>query len=645
VAYDILSLLLECILVFLLYFAFEQAVELLRGLTRRTFFEPLEILSLVLLSACLILGLKSFSYFDAGAHVLSLTIIFVSGLAGGFPISCAAGVTLGLVNSLSEVLSAQVVAVYAVSSLCAGLLQKKGRWGVTVGFFVANSLAALYFSSSLNKVVPFYCVIAAGMVLFLLPDRLVYMFGEAAKAPDYAEASVERLRQIMVDKLTNAAGSFGELSDLFGKVIADRVEEEMHDPGALFDRAADAVCRDCSLMHYCWQKEYNNTRRMLLTLYDKMEICGEAREKDVPAEFKHACIRLESFIEALNKSYELHKINMMWAGRVAESKQLTVHQFKNISSILEHIRQELTVAPVDALRLERKVRAALDRIGIAAKRVYITGDEVLRVSIEIPACDGERLCNGRIAAALSGALGVPMLRLPAECRSEGVCKVTFQEVARYELESGFAGISARSGQPSGDNYIVSCSGDGKYILALSDGMGQGIEANNQSGMTVHLIKRLLRTGFDKETALRLINSMLMVSGEKDSFATADLCLANLYSGALEFIKIGAVSSFVKRANGVERIHCATLPAGIVCEPEIDCALVYGASGDFVVMVTDGITDVLETGGKNHLQRLVENFKGTSPQALADEILQTALRASGGIPHDDMTVLTARLKEV
>lgn len=641
--YDFLQLMLECILVFLFYFAFDKGAVLIRGLEKRTVFEPIEGLALIILAACVILSFKTFPYFEGAAHVLSVLVILISGLVGGFPLSCGAGVMLGLVNSISEVLPAQIVSVYVVSALCAGVLQKKGRWGVLIGFFAANGAATLYFSSSANTVIGFYYVILSGIILFLLPDRMLQVFGEVVKAPSYEEASMERLREIMSDKLTTAAHSFTELSDLFSEVVSNRISEDMHDPGALFDRTAEKVCRDCTLMPYCWQKDYNSTRRTLLNLYDKMELHGAASEKNIPPEFQHGCIRLHDFIEALNKSYELHKINLMWAGRVSESRQLAIHQFKNISSVLKHLNHELAEAPSDALRLERKVLAALDRSGIEAKHVTITGRDALHVSFEMESCGGARLCAKKAATALGHALGVPMIKMPSEC-ADGTCRLTFCEMVRYGIETGYAKMTGQGEKTSGDNHMLTHSSDGKYVLALSDGMGRGNEAGEQSKMTILLIKRLLQAGFDKETAMRLINSMLMVSNEGESFATADLCMVNLYSGALEFIKIGAAASYIKKKDEVERVHCATLPAGIMHEPETECELKYASAGDFVIMVTDGVTDVLETEEDSKLVRLISSFLGHSPQQLADDILQAAIVASKGNPKDDMTVLVARLKE-
>ncbi|MBR5236558.1 MAG: SpoIIE family protein phosphatase [Clostridia bacterium] len=639
--YDILYQLLESILAFLSFFAFDRAAGLIRNLKNRHVFEPVETLSLLLLSSVSVISLGLVPYLQGISHVISLLIIFITGMTCGFSMACTAGVVLGLVNSLVDVLPAQVVAVYAVSSLCAGLLQKKGRIGVILGFFIANSVAVLYFNASSNNVVAFYYVLAAGVILCMIPDYFLSLFGQLVKAPDLAEDSVLRAREIMEDKLTEASKSFAALSSAFNDAVESRVNAEMRDPGLLFDKTANCVCRDCSLMKYCWQKEYNDTKKSLLTLYNRMEHRGTATIEDVPELFKNECIRLDAFLLNLNKHYELHKINQMWAGRVSESRSLVTEQFNNMSMVLEHLKKQMSLEPDESIVLERRIMAALDRKGIEAERVRVTGQENLEVMLALSDGVEENKNLQHLTEIVSRAVEVPMVRLPSVRRGEDN-RIKFVEKTRFSVAVGFAQVAGENGIVCGDHHMFSLSGEGRYILALSDGMGQGDDAEKQSNMTVHLIRQLLAAGFDKETALRLINSMLMVSTERESFATADLCLVNLYSGALEFIKIGASSSYVKNREGVERVSCTSLPAGIVRNVEADCDLKFAKDGDYVVMVTDGVSDILEHSGSDRLQKLIDDFSGETPQQLADEILRFALQMAGGQAKDDMTVLAARM---
>ena len=213
--YDVLYQLLESIFVFASYFVFVKAADTVRGLQTRTVLEATETLSLLALCAGVVISLASLPHAIGAAHVVSLVVILAAGLVGGFLLSCTAGVLFGLVNSLFSVLPAQVVAVYAVSALCAGLLQKKGRIGVTLGFLFANSAAMLYFNGSADSIIAFYYVLAAGGILFFIPDRFLSIFGEAVKAPSYYEDSVSRLREIMAERLTAAASAFEGLSSVF----------------------------------------------------------------------------------------------------------------------------------------------------------------------------------------------------------------------------------------------------------------------------------------------------------------------------------------------------------------------------------------------------------------------------------------------
>ena len=47
------------------------------------------------------------------------------------------------------------------------------------------------------------------------------------------------------------------------------------------------------------------------------------------------------------------------------------------------------------------------------------------------------------------------------------------------------------------------------------------------------------TGFSKQSAVRLINSMMFLKSDRQAFSTIDMSILDLYSGMCEFIKVGA----------------------------------------------------------------------------------------------------------
>ena len=84
------------------------------------------------------------------------------------------------------------------------------------------------------------------------------------------------------------------------------------------------------------------------------------------------------------------------------------------------------------------------------------------------------------------------------------------------------------------------------MIALSDGMGSGSEAGEESRTGIELLERFSELGFKRETALSLINSALVMENDRETFATLDICCIDLYTGRAEFIKNGAAATYVLR---------------------------------------------------------------------------------------------------
>lgn len=643
--YDILKLILESSAIFLSYFAFSRAAALLRTLATRKVLENEETLSLVLLAAAVFLSLASFPGGTVLAHTLAVLAVMILALTNGAAVSAMGGTLLGLVLSAADVLPAQVVGVYAVCALVCGFARKYGKWGVSIGFFLTNAAVMLYFNSSLLTFIAWYDILAASVLLFVLPQHWLALFGTVARTPwlHAEDDPVTRTKEILNSRLEDAENSFRKLSDIFGELISEKTISQARSTDRFFEKTVQSVCKNCSMNRYCWQKNEPNNRNISEMLLPIMQERGHAADIDFPKSFRSDCLHFSDFLTTLNRNYEIHKVNLMWAGKVSESRNLVTEQFRSIASVLKQIRLRLRSDISEDMRLENKIAAALDRKGISADRICVSNADGYEVSMTAAACGGEHLCSTLAASAVSEALGVPMLRTQRNC-GETVCRLRFREQERFCVDIGLAQLARNKTEPSGDNCCFQLLADGKYILALSDGMGSGTRASLQSNIALELIKRLLEAGFDKETALKLMNNVLL-AGNDESFATMDLCLMNLYTGALEFLKTGAAYSYLKSTSGISRIRSSSLPSGIVEHAEADCELRYAQNGDFIILATDGVTDILERGGEDKADAVLQSLHANTAQGLAEQILTEALRLSNGKLRDDMTVLCAQINEV
>lgn len=100
-----------------------------------------------------------------------------------------------------------------------------------------------------------------------------------------------------------------------------------------------------------------------------------------------------------------------------------------------------------------------------------------------------------------------------------------------------------------------------YHVCVSDGMGSGKQAQAESTLVVDLLEKLLEAGFSRESALKLMNSAMVISAGEESYSTVDFATIDMYTGELELTKTGAAPSFIKSGKQVSVIENESLPAG------------------------------------------------------------------------------------
>ncbi len=219
-------------------------------------------------------------------------------------------------------------------------------------------------------------------------------------------------------------------------------------------------------------------------------------------------------------------------------------------------------------------------------------------------------------------------------------RTAVHEKEAYAVSVGSSGRAKDGQTQSGDNSLCLPICGSKYVLIISDGMGSGSQAAGQSQTTVRLLEQLLGAGFDRQGAMKLINSVLLIRENEECFATIDVTVLDLLSGEAEFIKIGANATYIKHGGAVEEIVSSTLPAGILSDVDIETSSKRLTSGDYVVMLSDGV----HGGTDDWMSGFLSSIGEESPQEVADRIMAEATTRKNGIAGDDMTVVVALLSE-
>ena len=219
----------------------------------------------------------------------------------------------------------------------------------------------------------------------------------------------------------------------------------------------------------------------------------------------------------------------------------------------------------------------------------------------------------------------------------------FTEEPKYIALTGVSRAVKEGEKVSGDQYATMESEKGKLILLLSDGTGSGEDASRGSGRVMDLMEKMLEAGFGTEASVNLLNSALYAQNEEDDHPTIDLCSLDLYTGECEICKVGGVATFWKTSGRVLCVGGESLPLGIFQKVQIERQMCQIRPGDLLVMMTDGVLDMMEDG-EERMAQVLEGLQEQNPQEIAEKILSYAICASEGRIRDDMTVFVLCLWE-
>lgn len=646
--YTVLEICMEAAMCMLLAYAFLYAFPVLqaapasagRQLSQETF------MCLVVLLAIASNGLDGWWLLDYNVrNMAGSLLIMILALAGGPGAGAAAGTVLGLAAGLLDG-AVMHVAYYALAGTFAGIFRKFGKFAVILGFETGSLLTILFFgqaaellnvlSESALAAIPFICLPMSWLGEWTA--RFVPRGERAKPSQKISEAAT---------KLTHVADLFQELAMTMNRVSEPRPEQFREEATAKVLAAIDEqVCGACAQRANCWEVDFYRTSQVISELI----LSGEAiTSSTLPPYLRSVCIKQRELAVALAAVAEQSGGTGGSRYKLAGQRQLVAEQMKAIANIVGNLAQEVVRETKDDRRAAALLASKAAEAGCPVSGVKVNGRQgTLCIRLEKEPCQDRQECRQVILPLAANLLQERMV-LRTQCGHalrHKPCQIVLQPAKRFTVQAGMASLAKEVHQVCGDTCSVTHLPQGKTLLLLSDGMGSGSQAATESSLAVQLMEKLLTAGFSVEAAIRTTNAMLLLQGPAESFATLDMAIIDTYNGAVEFLKIGAPPSFVKRVHEVGMIRSASLPIGILQQIEIEPVEAQLAAGDIIVMVSDGVADVQATaaGKENWVINYLRRLRSSQPQEVAQQILAEAKRLSGGRLRDDMTVLAVRIAE-
>ena len=639
---------MESSLVLAVSFLLQKGLSALLAQERYLILTREETISFVLLAGGTLAGMATLqrglqqSFLPMAASFCLLLAARQEGIGGG----AAAGVFLGFLLFVCGGIDMPLFIALSLGGMLAGCVRDFGRAASALAMVLSPCVFLFYIDA--EKLQPFWLGgLCGGAVLFcLFPQRILEKIS-GARATESPADRYTKMKEMTEEKLLGCAAAFDALAKTFCR------QEERMEKGRvsrLVDTIAGKVCQGCGLAHYCWEEELYRTYSMAFSALSACEEKGRLQKADLPPYFQETCPRLENFTEMVNEVYEIYRRDQVWGSRLSECRELVGQQMQAVGEIMQTLSGQMELDCIFLEGMEDALTAALKKQGFHPQKVLVTEEKSGRgrqVRITLPACGGKGVCRDKILPLVKKILDCPVVLL-----EEGTCAVDvegrfcalhFREEPVFAIHTATAFAPAEEGRPTGDAAAFLETEKGRALLALSDGMGTGAEAAKESRVAIELLEQFTEAGFDRELSVKMINSALLLRRGEETYATLDICEIDLFNGHAEFVKLGAVASYIWRNDRVISLRSTTLPAGILKQVSPETNEMLLKDGDMLFLVTDGITDAL--GGEEKtagwLKGKLLAFPMANPEDAAEYILQEAKKERKDDRRDDMTVLAGR----
>lgn len=604
-----------------------------------------QIVSLLSVVTILALGLCGFDnpYFDVYKFCSLLIILW-----GVFYVNPKSTVLLAAALGLGKAFATTdltYVAIMVLLAIICVVFKSKYRVYSIVALFFGDLVIGLYFNGYQAYDWWSLLPLAVAMVVFLCVPRSTaryFTFGaDGLGGFLVSKNTINRNTAGISMRMRSLAAVFNEMQNTYRNLTRAALPPQ-ETATLLCGEITGSVCASCPHRSVC-RKTTTATSEVetgITTLAKNGLKHGTVTLLDVPNTLSVKCTRINTLITALNKLLLVNQNKEQIIAGLDSGKILMANLLSGISQLCGNFANDVCRSVVFDNERGEMVKEELLFRNIFAEDCLITKNTQNEyvVSVLVPRSDAR---NQRIEKVVSRVCGHKMIVDEiVDADTKGYAIVSVRSAPRYSVMFGMAGVTKGVNQTSGDNFTFLRVTNEKTLMALCDGMGAGERAARASTLALSLVENFYKAGFPDEIIMYSVNQLLTFTGQ-DVFSALDMCVFDLATGDVDFVKVGAADGYIKRTREVEVVEAGSLPLGILDEIEPKITKAVLSAGDMVVLVSDGVLDVFG-GERVALAGFINNLDVITPQQLADQIIAKVTALSDGYPADDCTVTVAQL---
>ena len=390
------------------------------------------------------------------------------------------------------------------------------NYGVIIGFIAGTVLLTYVTNGNTIEIIYLKEILVASIALLLVPNNVeinIEEFFSKEKCLPVAPKYTLEDSTNAIHKLNYVSDAIKEISDTYKEAAASVVtqEEIISQNKMLF---IDELQNELESIeeNFLYEEIAEENDAMLDPIFDLLNKKEKIEENDLVDIFEEnqsyivgmednnqIQTELKEMVDVINNSYKISKINFLWTKKVEENKKTISNQLDGVSKVISNIAEEIKPNSQENFEEEKeKIKTICKQKKIDILSVDIKQEKNKRyiAKVYINACkqDDDITCQiSKIEKILTQVLKEQMTLQKENCAMKNqkeICMQTYVSKDKYTLSIGIAKKTKDKMSISGDSHIKAKLEDGKYLLAISDGMGSRARSkkkqsnSNKNGKTI-----------------------------------------------------------------------------------------------------------------------------------------------------------------
>ena len=551
---------------------------------------------------------------------LLLGICYVS----NFHISYKLALTISVLLLLNQKSMLEEIMVLLIPYSFFHIYVGKTKLAIAVFYILSHLIIPFLITTSIKPYI--FEVVFSSISFMLIPSQLQLLCEK--------EIDESRTKRQLMSQQRKIARQLENYSDLFFK-IAHSFDDMPLETNVLtyLGVIEQTLCHHCINCSSCFNKQRGDHR--LIKLLKKGIISDLNKEEQHYVE--NYCLHMAQYKKLMNEQHKLyfHQKEMNEEYRFLKHhlydqlslvgnllKNYTEHLHWSDSYHEDHIK-ELLEAYHYKIWFIQKEALSIQTFNLEIGMTEITKQEIYDVVLPI------------IEKAMDSKLRI--IKIENDANQLGYTHLVLSNHHHFDLLYGFQQIS-KDREFCGDSHLT-FQHHSYTLVALSDGMGFGKKAHEESQLTLDVFSRLIKSGIHLDECIQTVNALLKIKNRVEMFTTLDILMFDTSIGEATFIKNGSMPSYIYRNNDLIKIEPDTLPIGIIqhIQPYQNKVPLY--EDDIIIMYSDGFDMDIE----NVLKLVLAQNNHQIPQYIADEIMSRMLNC--GKIDDDATIVVLKIKKV